>query len=237
MRSVVTYSGLGEMSSATHECAGNNVGGRARVKPRKLRARSLGPQRGQPAVILKPREGRLCSGEPLSRFSEPAYGPSSRSVTMWQLRPLRLWVPLHFVSQALPIPKSCHAARGKLWLLSLTSSTPLSSPPLYGLSAGTVLAVLEGQSVVGDKWEPGKGSTCSSELSPGLMAVETMMGQSRFPEWSWSTPGLTLTPCAVCHIWPADGSTPLGRPQDGSELTPLAISAPCLPFWTHRRKL
>lgn len=147
------------------------------------------------------------------------------------------------MSLALPIPKSCHAARGKLWLLSLTSSTPLFSPPLYGLSAGTVLAALEGQSVVGDKWEPGKGCTCSSELSPGLMAVETMMGHSRFPEWCWSTPGLTPIPCSVCHIWPAssarpaDGSTPLGRPQDGSELTPLAISVPCLPFWTHRRKL
>lgn len=38
----MTYSGIGEMSLATHECVGNNTGARARVvavvKPRKLQA-------------------------------------------------------------------------------------------------------------------------------------------------------------------------------------------------------
>lgn len=50
------------------------------------------------------------------------------------------------------------------------------------------------RSVAADNWEPGKGCNCSSELKPDLMVAETVMGQSRFPEWSWGTSGPGLKP-------------------------------------------
>lgn len=81
-------------------------------------------------------------------------------------------------------------------------------------------------SIACDNWKPGKGCNCSLELKPDLVVAETVMGQSRFPEWSWAPEALPQTPAlcsmSVWKVYPGllAGSRILERQQDVSELTP-----------------
>lgn len=144
MGSAVTYSGLGEMSSATHKCAGNNTGWGQRGRWGEIQG-SLGPE-----VTLRSRhsEGQPCSGA--SGFAGPDPGPHSHSVATEALQ--ELWVLFHLVT-GLPNSQVLPAARRKLWLLSFSSFVPLTlvAPP-----QGQSWLSFKHRNVTGDKQESEK---------------------------------------------------------------------------------
>lgn len=177
----MTYSGLGEMSSATHKCSGNNTGWGQRGRWGEIQG-SLGPE-----VTLRSRhsEGQPCSGASGSAGPDP--GPHSHSVAIEALQ--ELWVLFHLVT-GLPNSQVLPAARRKLWLLSFSSFVPLTLCPQVRLSMPSLpMAPPQGQSwlsfkhrnVTGDKQESEKGCDCSSEPKPDLMVSRVVLGQDIRP--------------------------------------------------------
>lgn len=147
----MTYSALGEMSSATHECAGSNMGwgvGQSGSWGEIQGALDHKPwASGGLKVILRPRhrEEQPCSGESFSRSTGSAPGPQSHSTATEALqalgalpschRPFQLSSPIMLPGGSCGYchsPALCHSPQ--------CSQAELSMPSLpMALSTRTVL--------------------------------------------------------------------------------------------------